>query len=224
MLAELIDHLSDFVSKRRLELFDKVLDYRTRYLNLVCEDIYQGHNASALLRTCECLGIQDIHILEARNNFEINSEIALGASNWLTIQRHNRVNDTYAIFKELRSKGCRIVATTPHKQGVRLSEFDLEKGPASIIFGTEKEGLSAELIHEADEFITIDMYGFTESLNVSVSAGIILQYLRFKLMQSDIKWQLDQNERKMIKLDWLRKSIKRSDLIEKKFNNENFCR
>lgn len=218
MPADLVNYLSGFVTKRRLENFDKVLRHRTRYINLVCEDIYQGHNASALLRTCDCCGIQDIHIMEKNNSFEVNKEIALGASNWLTIKRYGNIKDSNsALFQNLRLQGYRIVGTTPGPGGVSLFDFDIEKGPVSLLFGTEKVGLSACMKEEADEFITVDMYGFTESYNVSVSAGIVLHYLRMKLMQSDIPWQLTEKEMLILKLEWLRKSIKRSDLIEKDF-------
>ncbi len=218
MLIELINHLSKFVNKQRLENFENVLNNRTRYISLVCEDIYQSHNASALMRTCDCFGIQDFHIIEKRNLFEINSEIALGASNWLTINRYrNTGGNVHPLLTGLRERGFRIVATTPRKNGVSLSEFEIEKGPFCLLFGTEKEGLSAGVLEEADEFVSIDMYGFTKSLNVSVSAGIILHHLRMKLNAADIKWQLSDNEKMTLKLEWLRKSIKRSELIEKDF-------
>ncbi len=218
MSAELVSYLSGFVKARRLQNFEKVLENRTRYITLVCEDIYQSHNASALVRTCDCFGIQDFHIIERKNIFDINPEIALGASNWLTINRYKDPDDDFnRLFGGLRSKGYRIVATTPHRKSVSLSELDLKKGPVSLIFGTEKDGLSDDILKEADEFLRIEMFGFTESFNVSVSAGIILYDLRMKLIQGNIRWQLSDEEKLAIKLDWLRKSIKGSDLIEKDF-------
>jgi len=216
MSSELVEYLSSFVSARRLDTFEKVLGYRTRYISIVCEDIYQNHNASAVLRTCECFGIQDIHIIEQRNSFEINSEIALGASNWLTLHRYVESSDPSGVIKNLRSKGYRIVATTP-QQGTKLSDFDIGKGPVSIVFGTEKDGLSPVIERLADEFVSIDMYGFTKSFNVSVSAGIILHFMRLKLMQSGINWQLTEQEKLQLKLEWLRKTVKHSHIIEKGF-------
>jgi tRNA (guanosine-2'-O-)-methyltransferase len=218
MSVELIEYLSGFVRRRRLQTFENVLRLRTRYISLVCEDIYQSHNASALMRTCECFGIQDFHIIGQRNLFEVNSEVALGASNWLTVNRYNEPgNNFHSFFARLRSEGYRIVATSPHKHSISLNKLDLEKGPVSLVFGTEKEGLSAGIFEEADETVRIDMYGFTESFNVSVSAGIILHYLRMKLHKSNVKWQLSEEEKMMIKLDWLRKSVRHSELIERDF-------
>ncbi len=218
MNEDLINYLSGFVQQGRLENFERVLEFRTRYINMVCEDIYQSHNASALMRTCDCFGIQDFHIIENRNLFEVNHEIALGASKWLTIKRYNaseRSNKN--IFEDLRSQGYRIVATTPHNKGVSLGELDLKEGPVSLLFGTEKEGLSSAMLEEADEYVSIDMYGFTESFNVSVSAGIILHWLRMKLFEKGINWHLNHNEKQRLKLDWLRTSIKHSELLEKDF-------
>ncbi len=216
--TELIKYLSGFISRQRLENFENVLQNRTRYITVVCENIYQGHNASAVLRTCDCFGIQDVHVVETTNTFDVNTEVALGASKWLNLCRHGRSeSDTEKAFFTLRDRGYRIVAASPHQKGVRPEDFDLLAGPSAIVFGTEKEGLSAAAINSADEYIMIDMFGFTESFNVSVSAGIILHTLRQKLNRSNIRWQLEDREKSMIKLEWLRRSIKSSDLIEKEF-------
>jgi tRNA (guanosine-2'-O-)-methyltransferase len=225
MTDELIEYLSGFVKQRRLDSFDRVLQSRTRYINVVCEDIYQRHNASAILRTCDCFGIQDIHVYEDKNSFEVNSEVALGASSWLSIYHHKKDNgDIGVLFSDLKSAGYRIVAATPHVNGCSLKDFDIEKSPVSLVFGTEKDGLSDNVIKHADESVSIDMYGFTESFNVSVSAGIILHFLRNKLLNSQINWQLKDREKKDIKLDWLRKTIKRSDLIESDFKRKNYTK
>ncbi len=221
MHAGLIEYLSGFVQKRRIDCFDDVLLNRTRYIKVICEDIYQGHNASAILRTCDCFGIQDVHVIEARNSFEVNSEVALGASNWLSIHRQSDTSKNIDnIISDFKRNGYRIVATTPHPNGLTLKNFKPETGPFVLLFGTEKDGLSEKLMEKADEYLTIDMYGFTESFNVSVSAGIILHNLRNRLTDLDIDWRLNYSERLALKLDWLRKSIKRSDLIEKEFINK----
>ena len=222
MSADLVKYLSGFVKEQKLEKFDRILEYRTRYINIVCEDIYQGHNANAILRTCDCFGIQDIHVVENRNCFEINSEIALGASKWVSIHRYTGMDrDQSSVYKGLRSQGYKILATTPQRNSISLQDIDLNEGPVSIVFGTEKEGLSSYALEEADDYLCIDMVGFTESLNVSVSAGIVLHYLRDKLLKSDIDWHLSDNEKVLIKLDWLRKTIKRPELLEAEFLRNN---
>ena len=86
---QLTSYLSDLVLERRLNLLREVLSRRTRYITVVLEDLYQPQNASAALRSCECLGIQDVHIIENRNSFNVNPEVDMGASKWLTIQKYS---------------------------------------------------------------------------------------------------------------------------------------
>lgn len=214
---KLVDHLSGFITSERLSLFDRVIQNRTRYLTVVLEDIFQPHNASAVLRTCDCFGIQDVHIIENRNVYEINPDVALGASKWINLIRHNELeNNTLGTIEQLRRQGYRIVATTPHKNDCLLDDLPLDKKTA-LVFGTELNGLSDIALADADAFVKIPMYGFTESFNISVSASIILFHLTEKLKKSDISWSLTQDEKTSIKLEWLRTSIKRSELIEQEF-------
>lgn len=228
MNNQLIPYLESFVTERRKKLFDTVINYRTRYVTVVLEDIYQSHNASAVLRSCDCFGIQDVHILENKNEYEINPEISLGADKWLSIYKHTKTDDNiHSAISSLRSNGYRIVATTPHKPNTPLDRFNLQTGPVALIFGTELNGITDEIKEEADEFLQIPMVGFTESLNISVSAAIILQFLTSNLHQTDIDWKLSKEEKNEIKLDWLRKSIRNSAGIEKEFmakniNNQKF--
>ena len=215
----LLEYLSGYLTTNRLELFDKILSMRTRYLTVVLEDIYQPQNASAVLRTCDCFGIQDVHIIENRNEFTVNREVALGSSKWLTLKKYTdkEQNSLHAI-RQLKKNGYRIVATTPHTNDLELQDFDLTKGKTALVFGSELPGITDTVQNEADEFLKIPMYGFTESFNISVSAAIILHHLSQK-MRSDqtIEWKLSDTEKEEIKLNWVRKSIKRCDLIEKRF-------
>ena len=216
-----IEYLKQFVTERRWQLFQRVIQYRTRYLTVVLEDIYQPHNASAVLRTCDIFGIQDVHIIENRNKYRINPDVALGSNKWLNLYKYNaKENNTLEAIETLRKQGYRIVATTPHRDDVELKQFDLGKGKAALFFGSELPGLSDLVLENADEYLKIDMYGFTESFNISVSAAIILHHLINKLHQSDIHWQLSEQEREEILLQWLKKSIKRSDELLKQWENE----
>jgi tRNA (guanosine-2'-O-)-methyltransferase len=215
----LIEYLSQFVSERRVQLFDAVLDQRTRYITLVLEDIYQPHNASAVLRSCECFGIQDVHLIENVNEYRISPEVALGSNKWLSIFRHNQQkSNTSLALHSLKDKGYRIVATSPHKNDCNLEDFDLQKGKTALVFGSELTGLSDEALEIADEFVKIPMTGFTESLNISVTAAICVHYLTGKLKKDpSIFWEIPKDEKQEIKLSWLRNSIKNSDIIEKRF-------
>ncbi len=214
----LLGYLTDFVKEERLEVFQKTLNFRTRYLTVCLEDIYQPHNASAVLRTCDAFGIQDVHIVEKNNRYKVNPLVAGGSYKWVNIHKYNRsANPTMDAISALRNKGYRIVATTPHNSDISLPDFDLQKGPAALIFGTELTGVSDEVKQHADEFLRIPMYGFVESFNISVSAAVILHHLTLKLRLSDIGWSLSEDEKKELLLEWLKTSIRESEKIIQRY-------
>jgi tRNA (guanosine-2'-O-)-methyltransferase len=220
MKEKLIDHLRQFVTEKRLALFEQKLALRTRYLTIILEDIFQPHNASAVLRSCECFGIQDVHIIENRNEYRINPEITLGSNKWLSLYRYNEQPDnTLAALDRLKQQGYRIVATTPHRNDCLLDEFDMTRGKFALLFGSELDGISPAALDAADEFLRIPMAGFTESLNISVSAAVCIHHLTSKLRQSSIEWRLSAAEQQSILLQWLRNTIRKSDLIERSFEN-----
>ena len=219
MEAELIQFLSGFVTPERLSLFNKMLSQRTNYLTVVLEDLYQTQNTSAVVRTADCFGIQNVHVIENKHVFEVNPDVVRGASNWVSVIRHNGTKmNTPAALQKLRHEGYRIVVATPHDHDVDLESFDLTKGKAAIVFGCERPGLTEFANKEADEFMKIPMVGFTESLNVSVAVAVTLHHLTHQLRNhSDIGWHLNDIEKQEILLDWLRTSLKRVDLLEEKF-------
>jgi tRNA (guanosine-2'-O-)-methyltransferase len=213
---ELLDHLLNFVSDNKINLFEKIILNRTRFISVVLEDIYQSHNASAVLRTCDCFGIQDVHIIQNTNKFEINPDVALGSAKWLNLYSYNTDEiNTREMYDRLRNQGYRIVATTPHRDDGYLNDLKLDSKIA-LVFGTEVNGLSDEAVKNADEFVKIPMYGFTESFNISVSAAIILHHLTEKLRKSEQNWKLSEEEIIEIKLNWVKNVVKSSDMIEKR--------
>lgn len=215
---ELYEYLSGFATEQRMQKFEEVIHQRSRYLTVVVEDVFQPHNASAVLRSAECFGVQDVHIIENTNKYKPSSDISLGSHQWLTLTRHSKSdNNSLSCMKSLKEKGYRIVATTPHKDDCLISELDLSKGKIALCFGTEIDGLSETIMKEADEFVKIPMYGFTESFNISVSAAICMYELSKRLRESKIKWQLSEEEMLEIKLDWVKESVRSSDLLEKEF-------
>ena len=219
MNQQLIQFLSEFVTVERLALFNQILSFRTNYLTVVLEDIYQTQNASAVVRTADCFGIQNVHLIENKNVFQVNPDVVRGASNWVTLNRHTGdIMNTPNALKKLRQEGYRIVLASPHEHDVNLEDFDLEKGKAALVFGCERPGLSEWANKEADEFMKIPMVGFTESLNVSVAVAVTLHHLTHQLRaHTDIDWHLTEIEKQKLLLEWLRTSIKRVDLLEEKF-------
>jgi len=210
---KLLEHLETYLTENRKERFNAVLNQRTKHFTVATEDVYQLHNTSAVLRSCDVFGIQEVHIIEEQNTKRIDKEIAMGAQKWVDLNRYDSVKNA---IKDLKQKGYQIVATTPHINDCLLHEFDVTK-KSCFFFGRETEGLSKEVIDNADSFLKIPMAGFTESLNISVSAAIILQYVTTKLKQTDVKWQLTEAEDLEKRLDWCKKTIKSCDEIIERF-------
>ncbi|MDZ7744028.1 MAG: RNA methyltransferase [Bacteroidota bacterium] len=214
---ELISFLSEYITENKRQKFEDVVNYRTRHITLVLEDLYQSHNASAVMRSCDCFGVQDVHIIENKNVFKVSKDVALGASKWLSIHKYKRTeNNTLEAFDTLRNKGYKIYATTPQKDDMLVDEVPLEEKIA-FVFGTELEGLTPIALEAADACVKIPMYGFTESFNISVSAAILLYSITHRLRKSDVDWALKEEEALDIRIDWARKVIKRCEVFERQF-------
>ena len=210
MKKQLIDFLSEHITEQRKLQFTRVLNERTRYISVVLEDIFQTHNASAVLRSCDCFGIQDVYIIENRNRFQINPDIALGSANWLTIKKFNQsTNNSLEAIKHLKQKGYRIVATSPGDESVELADFDLSLGKVALFFGTERDGLTGEVFNHVDECIRIPMLGFTQSFNISVSVALVLYELTRKMRELRLPFHLSMEESMDIELDWLITNIRK---------------
>lgn len=214
---ELLNFLEGFISENRIQRFKEILSQRTNYITVAVEDVYQMHNTSAVIRSCESFGVQTAHLIEDKNGQHLDGEIAMGAQKWVDI---NRYQNSQTAIKTLRSKGYKIVATSPHADSSLLQDFKLD-GKTALFFGTEKNGLSEYVLKNSDTFLKIPMVGFTESLNISVSAAIILQHLTTQLKSSNIDWKLTDTEVWQRRLDWTKKSIKSIDDILERYKSEN---
>lgn len=213
----LFKYLEGYLTERRKSLFQKVLSDRTRHFTVATEDVYQLHNTSAVMRTCDVFGIQDLHVVEEQLGKRVDKEIAMGAQKWVNLNRYNSINDCIV---NLKNSGYQIIATTPHDDSTLLHEFDVSKKSA-FFFGKETEGLSDQVMRAADGYLKIPMYGFTESLNISVSAAIILQSVVTRMKQSDVNWELSEKEKFEIQIEWMKNTIKASDAIIERYHMEN---
>jgi tRNA (guanosine-2'-O-)-methyltransferase len=209
-----IEYLKNFITEKRFERFVNVLNQRTRYVTVVLEDVFQGHNAAAVLRSCDCFGVQDIYCAENRNEFKPNEEVSMGAGQWLNIYRfrEKEKNNTEICYQTLRAKGYKIVATSPHANAVSIKDLKLDT-PIALVFGAEKEGLTEYALNNADESVFIPMYGFTESFNISVTVALCLYELINRLRNSNINYSLSEKEKQEILLQWMKNSIKDADRI-----------
>ena len=251
---ELSLYLSQFLTERRLNLINRVVSQRSRYLTVLLEDIFQSQNASAIVRSCECCGVQEVHVVEDTNPLRYNPLVLRGSDRWMEIFRHtsglttqqaseqaseqatqqgsqqgsghaaeyalNHVSALDGAITTLRERGYRIVAATPDANGSDVEGFDLEAGPFALVFGNERRGVSARLIAQADAFVKIPMYGFTESFNVSVSAGILLSRFAFRLRASQLPWQLSEFETERLRLEWIKQSLRDPEGLIKRFYAE----
>lgn len=219
--AALADFLANYVSQGKLQGIERVLAQRTRHLTVVLENIYHPHNASAVVRTCDCFGIQDLHVIQSEKDYNINPKVVHGAGKWVDIYRYGQkdstLNATKACFDHLRANGYKILATSPKQNSLSIDQIEVRQKTA-IAFGTELSGLGDYAIAHADGLVHVPMYGFTESLNISVCAAICLQRLVAK-MQADesLEWRLSQQEKTKIRLAWYKKVIRNAHILEKEF-------
>jgi len=202
---QLYQAAAELFSQNKRDLFDRLVLNRTRHICVVLEDIFQSHNASAVLRSCDCFGVQDIHVVENRNHYAPNSDVSMGSDKWVDYYKHPSIVQTY---DELRARGYRIVATLPHENDTLITELDILQ-PVALVFGTELTGLTEEAISHADGYVKVPMYGFTESFNISVCAALSLFCLTEK-MRSDpsIGWRLSPEEQITLKLYWAMQVIR----------------
>jgi tRNA (guanosine-2'-O-)-methyltransferase len=214
---ELINYLSDYISEHKRNRMEEVLEQRTRHVTVVLEDIYKPHNASAVLRTCDCFGVQDIHIVEQRNTYDVNRYVTRGSAKWLTLHKYNHPNhDNIEIcFNKLKKEGYKLYATSPIGD-LKPNEIPVEEKIA-LVFGTEESGITDYVKENADGLVSIPMYGFTESLNISVAAGIVLDAVIDKIKGKGVGWKLDKDEMSKLKMEWYQSTIKHSEPLIKNF-------
>lgn len=208
-------YLSEFMLPERAAALERTLAMRTRYMCLCAENTFHPQNASALIRTCEAFGIQDLYTVEEVCRFSPNTRIVRGTDKWIDIRSFD---STTGMLQGLHEKGYRIVATSPHAGDFTPENFDVTAGPFALVFGTEHEGISEQVKNSADAFIQIPMCGFVESLNVSASAAILLYTLTTRLRASEVSWRLSEREHAELLARWMFSSLKDAPNILKRYS------
>lgn len=216
MEEELLKALYTIITPEKVEKFEKIAAQRTRYITVAVENIFQEHNASAVMRTCDCFGIQELHIIEKTNKFSVNRDIALGAGQWVSHFHYaDHLQPTGKCLQTLKDNGYAIAATTPHTDAYTINDVPIDK-PIALVFGTEQSGLSEKAIDMADYLVQIPMVGFTESFNISVSAALTINTLRNRVVGNEnISWKLSPQEQTLLKIDWCKRIIKHPDNVIK---------
>ena len=212
----LYENMRTHISDSRMEKILSVSRDRTRYLTLVLSGIFYTQNISAVVRSCDCFGIQDLYVTGNSPSTHINKHVAQGAYNWVDIHRLTDKPEEQ-VLSNLKKQGYRIVVTLPESDAVSLPDFDLTAGKTAVVMGNERDGISEAVRHAADEYLTIPMTGFSQSLNISVSAAVILSELSMKLRTSELNWQLDDYELTDLQYRWMKNSVKRGRQIEEEY-------
>lgn len=207
-IAELkrqIEYLSQFILPERFETLSRTVSNRTKYMTLVAENMFHPQNASALVRHCEAFGVQTLHTVQTFCRFNPNVDIVRGTDKWIDMYHHTSTTEA---LQHLKGEGYRIIATSPHYQSCTPESFDVTKGKFAIVMGTEKTGISDEVMAAADEFLKIPMCGMVESLNVSACAAIIIYMLSERMRHEVNGWQMTEAEQITTLYHWMIHSVK----------------
>ncbi|NNG65721.1 TrmH family RNA methyltransferase [Caldanaerobacter subterraneus] len=190
------------VLEDRLKRFYKVLQKRQKDFVVFVDDVTNEHNFSAILRTCDAVGVMRVYYFsEAKKGIEINEAVSMAANRWLFIER---VYDREKAIKELKEReNLQVVVTWLDESSKDFREIDYTK-PTLLVVGNELKGVSEDILNLADERIVIPMMGMVQSLNVSVATGIILyEALRQRLDKGMyLKPTLSEKEIEEIIMKW----------------------
>ena len=208
-----IEYLAEFMQPERLATLRRAIDSRPKYMTLLAENMFHPQNASALVRHCEAFGVQSMHTVQTLCKFNPNVDIVRGTDKWIDIYHHRSTAEALA---HLKSEGYRIVATTPHRESCTPESFDVTKGKFAIVMGTEKTGISDEVMAAADEFLRIPMCGMVESLNVSACAAIIVYMLSERMRHEVEDWKMTEEEQIRTLHHWLVDTVKDAEALLKR--------
>lgn len=214
-----IETLYKFITDERKERFEEVLEKRTKHITLILEDLYQSRNISAVMRSADGFGLQELHIIEDNHKWTGTKSVSKGASSWLTLHKYKGEDPVTDCIENLKARGFRIVATSPHKCGYTPDSLPIDKSLA-IVMGTELTGISDKLMSQVDDYVEIPMYGFSESFNVSVAASIVLNRVRTRIEEAGVNNGLSEEEKQKLRMIWAYKTVKDAKAILKHYGKE----
>jgi len=186
------------VTERRRTLMENVVSHRTRHFCMVLEDLFDPHNISAVIRTAEVFGLQDVHVIEEENPYCVNKSILKGSFKWMTLTLYKKRMDC---MNRLREKGYRIAVASTNTNNSVL-DLDLSQ-PTAFYLGSEFHGNHPDTLAAADCEFKLPQYGITESMNVSVAGGVLMTYLDLFMQKKGRDfYALPQKEKELLLLDW----------------------
>ncbi|WP_374450815.1 TrmH family RNA methyltransferase [Cloacibacterium normanense] len=214
-LQETFDYLKQFLTDERLSKIEHFSQESSDFVLPVMEDVYQFRNAAAIVRSVEACGFHHVVALEEENVFNPNLKVTKGAETWVKVEKMPNNLDS---LKEIKNRGYKILAVSPENNATMLPDYEVNE-PIALVFGTELEGVSDEILDFADETLAIPMFGFTKSFNVSVAAAICMYELKQKLMKSGIDYKLSDEKLLEMKIRWTVNSIRSGEELLERFLN-----
>lgn len=201
--ATVLKHLAGRLTPERWERIQKVVANRTADIVPVLENIYDRGNTSAVFRSAEAMGFLVAHVIELGEKFKEANRVTAGADKWLDVMRWK---DTRSCVVHLKERGYQILATHLDAKARPLSEFDLTK-PTAIVFGNEKDGISAEMQKLADASVILPMRGFVQSYNISVAAAIAFQTITGVRDRAGLGGTLTEAERRTLEAHYCLRTL-----------------
>lgn len=202
--------LSPFVSDERKSRVDEVLGRRTRSITVVLDRIHDAHNASAVLRSCEAFGIQEVHVIESKvTPFVISRKVTQGCEKWLDITRYSEAE---RCLEALRERKFSIYASLLSDEALPIGDLDSSR-PMALVFGNEHDGVSPEVRARCDGAFMIPMFGFSQSFNISVATALSLYHLIGERVKSNLSGDLTAEDFKKMKDRYYRLSVKSGERI-----------
>ncbi len=198
---------STLLTDRRINKFREIASKRTYKLTVVLENIYDSHNINAVLRSCEGFGIQQVHIIMPDGySFKYKPSITKKSHKWLDIYFYRK---TIECIKFLKENGFTIHSSLKSSKSIPHYEIDVYNNKVALVFGNEKDGISEKMVKHSDFLFWIPMYGFSESLNISVAAAITISRLREKMEDKYSNSFLKENDVKSLVDKWILKDTEK---------------
>lgn len=208
--AQILALMEPYLTPERQARIRSAVELRTCNVVPVLENIYDRGNVSAVLRSAEAMGYQCAHVIEIGEKFKSANRVTQGADKWLDVKRWK---STVECTRELKAKGFQILATHLDERAKPIGEMDFSK-PTAIVFGNEKDGISQEMIAEADQTIIIPMHGFVQSFNISVAAAIGLYHIYMERMRVlGHHGDLSEEEKEILRAEFSLRSSKNPEKL-----------
>lgn len=199
LVEALISFLGEGITAHKHELFEKILENRTHFVQLGLDALEDPLDANAALRTSECFGIQKVHWLQSPDMRKLKRGVAVGSSKWLELQLYDlplrRLGQTF------KDKGMRQFAVSTRPESMPIAQIPLDQ-PLVLWFASERSGFTQDPSSFVDGFVRLPMQGIGRHVNFSVAVALACQEVTNALKRQEQPWQLSERERQFLRLEW----------------------